>query len=53
VVDRLEAKALRSGSAEIYKLKMMRDHRRKTDAPFIKYLDKVCNNDQMYVVDSS
>ena len=54
VVDRIEEKALRQRSEEIYKLKMMKEKRTKADAPFINELDKfVITANSIDVIDSS
>lgn len=53
VVDRIEEKALRTGSEEIYKLKMMKEKRTKADSHFINHLDKFVGVHQVTVIDSS
>ena len=53
VVDRIEQKALRQGSEEIYKLKMMKERRTKADAPHIHNMDKFVDGETVEVIDSS
>ena len=53
VVDRIEEKALRKGTEEIHKLKMMKEKRKKADEPFINNLDKFIDGKTVEVIDSS
>ena len=53
VVNRIEDKALRKGTEEIHKLKMMKEKRKKADEPFINNLDKFIDGKTVEVIDSS
>ena len=53
VVDRIEEKGLRTGKEEIFKLKMMKERRRKVDLPYKESLDKFYDDGKMVIIDSS